>query len=179
MTQPLATVGFRKGHDSLQTRANTATWSSLTDIADFYPRLYLHRLDNALDTASTQHHHVAALKSLLKGWNFSVSYGIPVARSSRLLAEVTIDDVDRTLLSEGITYCRYSDDFRLLAQNDRKAHEQLALLANTLFENHGLTLQPQKTMIVDIDTFRQRILREDEVHERESLADKFAEILAE
>lgn len=152
----------------------------VTDIADFYPRLYLHPLENALAAASKHAKHIRALKSLLKSWNFSVSYGIPVGPApSRLLAELAIDDIDRTLLSDHVPYCRYLDDFRLFSHDERRAHEHLALLANALFENHGLTLQPQKTAIVDADTFRRRYLREEEEHERESLSERFQAILQE
>jgi hypothetical protein len=73
-----------------------------------------------------------------------------------LIAEAALDDVDRGLLAEGIDYCRYSDDFRIFCKTNRQAHEALALLANILFENHGLTLQQHKTVILPTEVFLKR-----------------------
>src|SRR5206468_1072650 len=103
--------------------------------------------------------HVTALVRLLKSWNFTVSYGVPVGPApSRLLAELAIDDVDRALKSEGATFCRYSDDYRIFCSSRRRAHEVLGVLANILFENHGLTLQQHKTKVVSVETFRQKYI---------------------
>ncbi len=41
----------------------------LTDIADFYPRIYSHRLQGALDSATASASHVTAIMHLLSGWN--------------------------------------------------------------------------------------------------------------
>jgi hypothetical protein len=51
----------------------------------------------------------------LTQWNQSISYGLPVGASAfRLVAEVTINDIDHALAAQGYRFCRYSDDFRLL-----------------------------------------------------------------
>lgn len=158
--------------------SNEYSYVVLADIADFYPRIYFHPLENALSECTKKNNHVLAITSMIKNWNFSVSYGIPVgAAASRILAELVIDDVDRGLLSEGVKHCRYVDDYRIFCKNEREAHEKLALLANILFENHGLTLQQHKTRILDIREFNDRYLQRENNQELNSLSDKFYEIL--
>lgn len=150
----------------------------IADIADFFPRIYSHPLENALSQCTAKNHHASAIKRIIKNWNYSVSYGIPVgSAASRLLAELVIDDVDRGLISEGVTHCRFVDDFRFFCISERQAHEQLALLANLLFENHGLTLQQHKTKIVTIEEFSNTYLRPEQEHEINSLSKGFREIL--
>ena len=77
----------------------------VADIADFFPRLYLHPLENALSACTTKTNHARAIKRLLNNWNYSISYGIPVGQNaSRLLAELTLNDIDEGLLSEGVDF---------------------------------------------------------------------------
>lgn len=152
----------------------------ITDIADFYPRIYLHRLENALSVSlATLPNHAKALIKLIKGWNQNVSYGIPVGNSpSRLLAEIVIDDIDRTLLAEGMVFTRYVDDYRIFCNSRQEAYKCLARLANALHDSHGLTLQAQKTKILTSQEFIDQILETDERKEIRTLADGFDEIIA-
>lgn len=149
----------------------------LADIADFYPRIYLHPLENALDRIERPNHK-KAIVSMIKDWNFRTSYGIPVGpASSRLLAELVIDDVDRGLLDESATFCRYIDDFRIFCKDKREAHKRLAFLANILFENHGLTLQQNKTKIIGVDFFEERYLRTEDKRVLDNLSRRFHKII--
>ena len=155
-----------------------ADWVVVADIADFFPRLYFHPLENALASATSRSAHVNAITKLIKSWNFSVSYGIPVGPIPvRLLAEVAIADVDAALRSEELEFCRWVDDYRIFCDSERAAHEALALLATVLSENHGLTLQPQKTEIMSSDDFARRYLSTEKAQERAALSDSFEEIL--
>jgi len=151
----------------------------IADIADFFPRLYTHRIDNALDSAlGVGHMHSVALKRLLGHWAGSYSYGIPVgSAASRLIAETTIADIDQLLLSEGAGYVRFSDDFRFFCKSEAEAYRFLALIARALIENHGLTLQQSKTRIVPIDGFRRNYLREHQAREVETLSQQFYDLL--
>lgn len=159
-------------------KSNEYSYVVLADIADFYPRIYFHPLENALSECTQKNNHVKAITSMIKNWNFSVSYGIPVGpAASRLLAELVIDDVDRGLLSEGIKHCRYVDDYRIFCKSKREAYEKLALLANFLFENHGLTLQQHKTRILSISEFNNLHLQRENSQELNSLSEKFYQIV--
>lgn len=128
----------------------------ITDISDFYYRLYLHPIENAMGVA-TDSNRARAIKKLLYGWNDSISHGIPVGGAAmRLIAELAIDDVDQSLRSEGVTFCRYSDDYRLFANSEGAARRSLAHLADVLYRNHQLTLQAAKTEVLPAEEFSRR-----------------------
>ncbi len=151
----------------------------LADIADFYPRIYLHRLENALSSATkTLPTHAKAIIQLIKGWNQNISYGIPVGNNpSRLIAELVIDDVDRILSAENVVFTRYVDDYRIFCDTQREAYQCFARLANVLYETHGLTLQSQKTKILTADEFVNEVLETEERKEIKALAEDFGKIL--
>ena len=116
-----------------------------TDISDFYARIYHHRLENALNTATTRTNHVRAIMRLLSGWNGTETFGIPIGSApSRLLAETTLADVDEALLAAGVDFVRFNDDYRIFADTYERAYRAITFLAETLYRNHGLNLQPQK-----------------------------------
>ena len=140
----------------------------ITDIADYFNRLNHHPLENSLKDATSSSDAARVLFKLVSNWSNGVSYGIPVGPApSRLLAELTITDVDKFLQSKGVSYCRYVDDFRIFCGSERDAYDRLAALALVLYENHGLSLQPQKTVIVTVQEFLDHHLRSfesDELH---------------
>ena len=143
---------------SLELAAEREGFVLLTDISDFYPRLYLHRVENSLRAALAPDDGMArVLNKFLSKWNQSVSYGLPVGPAAmRLIAEVTINDVDQALAAEGFVFCRYSDDFRFFIDSQAEARRALAFLARILLDNHGLNLQAAKTEILSTDGFIER-----------------------
>ena len=151
----------------------------VTDIADFFPNLYHHRIENALRSASlTKVTHTKAIIRLLSAWREKQSFGIPVGpNASRLITEVAIHDVDQALRAEGLTFIRYADDFRLFCKTRKDAYIALATLAEVLWKNHGLTLAGQKTEILPIELFEQRYLRSGREAKLEHLSESFAEIV--
>ena len=168
---------FQK-HTAATILAGAVPFVVVADIADFYPRLYSHPLENALKACTKRTDHAKSIMELLSSWNFSISYGIPVGPSaSRLLAELAINDVDQALLSEGRTFCRYSDDYRIFCNSEREAYDALAFLANTLFENHGLTLQQHKTEILTAAEFTAKYIPSDPSGTGDTLSSKFAAII--
>jgi len=156
------------------------THVALADIADFYPRIYHHRLENALSNATSRSQHVTAIMKLLSGWNGTETFGIPVGNApSRVLAEVTISDVDDALLANGVTFIRYNDDYRIFTKSHDEAYRALAFLAEVLYRNHGLTLQPQKTHVLSAKDFHTRYLSTPEEREIDSLYEKFQQLIRE
>ncbi|HKZ82866.1 MAG TPA: RNA-directed DNA polymerase [Anaerolineae bacterium] len=172
-------IGYADFQEHSGELAKKHSYVVLADIADFYPRIYLHRLENALSVAvKSTPTHAKAIVQLIKGWNQNVSYGIPVGNnSSRLLAELVIDDVDRTLFAENVTFTRFVDDYRIFCHSKQQAYQCLARLANILYETHGLTLQSQKTKILPAANFVNEVLETEERKEIESLAAGFDEII--
>jgi len=164
--------------ESLKVSRRGAKYVAVADIADFFPRLSTHRIDNALDGGlGVGHQHGTVLKRLLGQWAGTYSFGVPVgSAASRLLAEVTIGDIDQALLAEGVEYIRYSDDFRFFCKSESDAYRSLVLVARFLWENHGLTLQQHKTRVLSVERFRATYLRENEKRELDSLSERFLEL---
>jgi hypothetical protein len=151
---------------------------AVTDIADFYARIYHHRLEGALEAATTKRNHTKAIHHLLSGWNGTETFGIPVGSApARLLAETCIADVDAALLARDTDFIRYNDDYRIFARSHEDAYRSLSLLADTLYRNHGLTLQQRKTDILSVAEFRKRYLSLPARVELESLKSKFTELI--
>lgn len=123
----------------------------VTDIADFYPRIYQHRLVNALQAAvpSSKYEYVRVLEKLLNRFSENVSYGIPIGPpASRPLGEIVLVDVDSTLLSFGVDFVRFTDDYVIFGDTPEEAEYGIRILGETLFSHHGLTLQTAKTRIL-------------------------------
>lgn len=126
------------------------------DIADFYGRIYFHRLENLFDEI-TPIEKKGASKFLLKHIKkvrVRQSFGIPIGNnSSRILAELAISDIDEYLRNYGIKSTRYVDDFRIFIGEDEDAYSIISLLAEKLYTSDGLTLNDKKTRIVNIEQF--------------------------
>jgi len=126
------------------------------DIANFYDRLNLHRLESVLmslkDIDQTK---VNLLNEILLFWANRDSYGLPVgSNASRILAEAALIDVDRFMISQNIDFCRFVDDYRIFAPDSESAQILLGKLINKL-NSEGLFLNNQKTEIIDLTVHRQ------------------------
>ena len=153
---------------------------AVTDISDFYSRIYHHRLENALNASTDQAGHVNAVMHLLSDWNSTETFGIPVGNApSRLLVEITLNDVDEALLMNSTRFIRFNDDYRIFARSHAEAYRKLAFLAETLFSNHGLTLQRQKTFILSSEDYRAKFLTTPLDHEINSLQSGFEQLVTE
>lgn len=150
------------------------------DISDFYSRIYHHRLERALESATTRTSHIKAITHFLSGWNGTETFGIPIGGApSRILAEITLADVDEALLACGVDFIRFNDDYRIFASTKAEAYKHIAFLAETLYRNHGLSLQPQKTAVFDRDAFTNKFLSTPLDRELDSLHDRFEQLAAE
>ena len=173
-------IGYRQFQEQCGNLADPEEFTHVVvaDIADFYSRIYVHRLENALNNATNKSNHVKALRGLISGWNGTESYGIPVGNApSRLLAEITISDVDDLLRAYGVTFARFNDDYRLFAKSKKEAYRTLSILADHLNTNHGLSLQPQKTKILELGDFRRQFLPTPEDRELDAFHAKFDELI--
>jgi hypothetical protein len=152
----------------------------LADIADFFPRVYIHPVERVLAEATGSSAHAYCLLRHIRNWNAFVSYGLPVGVSgSRIIAEATITDIDRGLIGARRRYCRYADDIRIFCDDEAEARKALEQLARMLFESHGLTLQPAKTDILTAEKYVDRFDISDERLEAESLTERFHELIEE
>lgn len=127
--------------------------SSLTDISDFYPRIYHHRLENKLKRLPSAGDIPQRLIDLLNVFSHNVSYGLPIGGpASRLLSELALTSVDLHLRSHRVSFCRYADDYCLFCNAKSDAYRALVLLSEKLF-NEGLVLQKSKTRILTASEF--------------------------
>jgi hypothetical protein len=126
----------------------------ICDIADFYTRIYHHRLENALDRIDPQKNISSKIKKLMQNFSGTNSYGLPVGGpAARILAELSLDSIDHILEINGIRFKRYVDDFVIFCKTKEDAHSILTFLSRKLMENEGLTLQKHKTSIMSKEEF--------------------------
>lgn len=161
-------------------RKKEHSWVIMADIADFFSKIYFHPLEQAVAMATSKSDKAYCLLQMIKNWNEKVSYGLPVGLAgSRIIAEATIDDVDKMLLGMDYKYCRYADDFRIFCTDEASAVDILEELTSFLFDRHGLTLQPIKTAILETNEYIRKFDISPEKAELESLTAKFSELLEE
>ncbi|WP_417831403.1 RNA-directed DNA polymerase [Terasakiella sp.] len=129
----------------------------VTDIADYYQRIYHHRLENQLLEYTNNSAFAKTVVRILKDLRIRESFGRPVGgNASRLLAEIAINDVDHALISEGYHFTRYVDDFRLFITEGDDPYTALAFLAQTV-TSEGLSLSAMKTKILTKEEYLQEL----------------------
>jgi retron-type reverse transcriptase len=127
----------------------------MTDISDYYQRIYFHRIENMLADCECDALSSNLIKKLIQKVRAKQSFGIPVgSNASRILAEALLTDVDKLLESKNIPATRYVDDFRILAISQKDAHSVLCVLAEYLMITEGLSLNTSKTKIVKTEELR-------------------------
>ncbi|QWE17167.1 RNA-directed DNA polymerase [Polynucleobacter sp. AP-Nino-20-G2] len=153
--EPIGTI-FNKGigwHQFQETiKATTENYPFVLrcDISDFYPRIYHHRLENALNMAAVNQPEISRrIMALIKAISDGPSYGLPVGgAAARLLSEILLNRVDRLLISENIKFCRFVDDFVIFSKSREEAQSSLITLTKLLLTNEGLSLQKAKTRVM-------------------------------
>ena len=133
---------------------------AIADIADFYARIYQHRLENVIESVATSQRVRDVARVLVKKLICNLmgkdSYGIPVGPyASRLLAEALLIDVDTQLKTSGVDFVRWVDDFTIFTKSEYEAQSILFTLGEWLYIRHGLTLQSAKTRILTIAGYKQ------------------------
>lgn len=141
-------IGWSKFQEHCAKLAREHPFILRCDISDFYPRIYHHRLENSLKQCTKNQEIVGRIMAILGAVSDGASYGLPVGGpAARLLSELLLNRIDRLLISEGITYCRFVDDFVIFASSREDAYRALITLSELLLSNEGLSLQKTKTKI--------------------------------
>lgn len=142
-------IGWLQFQESVRAKAQKNLFVLRCDISDFYPRIYHHRLENAVQ-ATTQKLEVAQrIMALLKDVAAGPSYGLPVGGpAARLLSELLLNRVDRLLVGQQINFCRFVDDYVIFASSREQAQSALIKLTQYLLTNEGLSLQKAKTRVM-------------------------------
>ncbi len=121
----------------------------VTDITDFYNQIYLHRLNNAIESSNPALKPFAAeIENFLLTLNSKASQGVPVGpAASIVMSEAVLIDVDHFLRSQGVAHTRYVDDIRLFSDSPRDLQRVLEKLTLYLYEIHRLTVSSEKTQL--------------------------------
>jgi hypothetical protein len=147
-------VGWQQFQNTAVNHAQEKPYALRCDISDFYPRIYHHRLENALKKATKNGDIIKRIMTILQSISDNVSYGLPVGGpAARILSELLLNRVDRLLKSESITFCRFVDDFVIFAKSKEDAYSSLISLTDLLLTNEGLALQKTKTRIMTSKEF--------------------------
>jgi len=124
------------------------------DIADFYSRIYHHRLENALLTLNLKNDTPKRIMGILQKFSGTNSYGLPIGGpAARILAELALNNLDKILKLRGVRFTRFVDDIHIFASTKEEAHQFLNFLSIKLMNNEGLTLQKHKTQILSKSEF--------------------------
>ncbi len=125
------------------------------DISEFYPRLGHHRLENALKQVAGDTQYPKRIMEFLSNFSNTNSFGLPIGGpAARILSELTINQVDRLLRSNGVEFVRFADDYHLFANSREEAYRHLIFLSEKLLVNQGLALQKSKTRIMTAAEFK-------------------------
>jgi Reverse transcriptase (RNA-dependent DNA polymerase) len=123
------------------------TYLVRTDIENFYPQIAHDRLRSILESHHVDGAYIEAVLNFLARWQDMNGRGLPVGPdASHVLAEVALIEVDRELVSSGVNYVRFVDDFRLFAPDAATAQAWLDLLSRSLAREQ-LTLKAKKTAV--------------------------------
>lgn len=126
-----------------------------TDISDFYNKIYLHRLQNAIQVATDDPPGISKrIEYFLTALNTGASQGIPVGpAASIIMAEATLIDADQFIYGRGFEHVRYVDDFRVFGNSHQDLQTLLQDFSVYLHENQRLSLSPEKTRISESKDF--------------------------
>ena len=124
------------------------------DISEFYLRINHHRIENSIQHLPNTEYAVTRIKAFLSNLSGTYSFGIPVGGpASRLIAELVLAQIDSLLLSNGIDFIRYADDYYMFANSPDESFVCLVTLTRLLIDNQGLQLQKAKTKIMSSAEF--------------------------
>lgn len=163
---------------------DTYTHVLVTDISDFFPSIYLHYIETVLKEAvshSGRISHAQVLINYIKAMHLNQTHkGIPVGpQFSRPIAELILDIVDRILLSKGVRFIRYVDDYFIFSKSETDARINLAFIAQELYDQRHLKLNEKKTNILIKKDFKETYLTKPDEITESSILVKFQELLAE
>jgi hypothetical protein len=134
-------------------RAQSSNFVVITDISEFYRRIYHHRVENALQRVCNTNIPKKIIQ-LLSRFSGGTSYGVPVGGpAARILAEVTLNQIDHLLMARGIRFCRFVDDFHIFSDSEQDSYRAIQVLSELLILNQGLSLQKSKTRMLPSTEF--------------------------
>ncbi|MGY8605972.1 RNA-directed DNA polymerase [Gluconobacter cerinus] len=125
-----------------------------TDIASFYEHIYHHRLENVVKDLAPGSTLAMQIDRILSKLAAGRSFGLPVGgQCARILAEVMMTPIDRSLTDAGLIWHRYVDDYTLICRSQQEAYKALSELSHALAD-YGLSLNRSKTTFLSAKHYR-------------------------
>lgn len=125
-----------------------------TDIASFYEHIYHHRLENVVRDLAPGSTLATQIDRILSKLAAGRSFGLPVGgQCARILAEVMMTPIDRSLTDAGLIWHRYVDDYTLICRSQQEAYKALSELSHALAD-YGLSLNRSKTTFLSAKHYR-------------------------
>ena len=147
--------GFEAYRSRCEHLADQYEYVLTTDISDFYNKIYLHRLENAISTA-TNSTKGKPFEKFLMALNTNNSQGIPVGpAASIIMSEAILIDVDDFISHKSFEHVRYVDDIRIFSNSALDLDILLQNLTLYLHQTHRLGLVADKTKILKSQVFLQ------------------------
>jgi hypothetical protein len=149
-------VGWREFHLKGLELAKQYAHLAIVDISDFYPRIYHHRLENALaNDCGCDGEVVKFVDEFLRKVNPGISFGLPVGGpASRILAEAVLNRTDHHLRTRKIECIRFVDDYIIFGKTEDHVRTSVLELNRLLLDNEGLTLNRNKTRLLTSEEYR-------------------------
>jgi hypothetical protein len=150
----------------------------VTDIADFYPSIYLHNIETCLREAvasSGKNEHANVLINLIKAMHVNQTHkGLPIGpQISRPIAELILNEIDQILISQKIKFIRYVDDIYIFCSSENESYKNLAFVAQVFFDMRNLKLNESKTKIIEAEIFLNEYIRRFEEEEKNKIFNDF------
>lgn len=125
-----------------------------TDVSSFYEHIYHHRLENVVRDLAPESTLAMQIDRILSKLAAGRSFGLPVGgQCARVLAEVMMTPIDRSLTDAGLIWHRYVDDYTLICGSQQDAYKALSELSHALAD-YGLSLNRSKTTILSAKHYR-------------------------
>lgn len=158
--------------------ANKYEFVLKTDITDFYNQIYIHRLQNAIETADASLFEISnEIEHFLLKLNSNSSKGIPVGPGASIIfSEALMIDIDNFISNKGFEFTRYVDDIRVFSHSKKDLDKLLEELTKYLYEQHRLNLSSSKTEIIPIADFLINDLNNPEEQEKQEIHEQLIQI---
>lgn len=153
----------------------------VTDIADFYPSIYLHNIETHLKDCvreSGKITHANVLIKIIKAMHISQTHkGLPIGpQFSRPISELVLNQVDKILIDNKIMFIRYVDDYRIFCKTESEAYKYLSFLAQKCYNILNLKLNEHKTEILSKKDFIEEYLLSFKDNEKNRIISEFYDL---
>src|SRR5258708_17382967 len=127
---------------------------AIADVSNYYNQISHNALGDLLQAAGGPDEIVESIIILFTKFTQGDPRGIPVwPHPTHLLAECVFDPIDRNLLTQGYTFCRFVDDIHIFCKTREQAQITFYDLAKILDREQKLSLQSHKSKILSVDEF--------------------------